>query len=398
MNVLVVDGSAAVQLMLLGKLRSWGHTVTVASDGLEGWEKVRKAIYDLVISDWELPEIDGLDLCRMIRGHSFPQYVYVILCAGKDERPDLVSGMEAGADDFITKPVDFGELRVRVMAAQRVMQLQSDLAAQRQRLDKLNHQLKEAHSRMARDLEAAAATQIRLLPTIYDLHPRVRLDWLFIPSRSLSGDMLNYFMADERHLAFYQLDVSGHGIPAALLSVTVSRILLPLEGSPSIRVSPIDRRLELVAPAEVVAELNSRFQSEDDLYFTIVYGILDVFTRELRFCQAGHPGPVLMRRNASPVVLGAGGFPVGMIQGMTYDEKVLQLEAGDRIIVYSNGLSECENAVSIRYEQQRLTEMLDQNRDGSLEALMNGVREALGTWRGQAEFADDISVLALECA
>lgn len=397
MNVLVVDGSSAVQLLLLGKLRSWGHSVTVASDGLDGWDKVREAIYDLVISDWDPPEMDGLDLCHMIRAHSFPQYVYVILCAGKDPRPDLVSGMEAGADDFISKPVDFAELRVRVVAAQRVMQLQSELASQKQSLYKLNQELTEAHSRMERDLEAAAGTQIRLLPKIHDLHPRVRLDWLFIPSRFLAGDMLNYFMADERHLVFYQLDVSGHGIPAALLSVTVSRILVPLEGSPSIRVSPIDRRLELVAPADVVAELNARFQAEDDLYFTIVYGILDVFTRELRFCQAGHPGPVLIRRNTSPVVLGEGGFPVGMIEGMTYGEKVLQLETGDRIIVYSNGLSECENAVSIRYEQQRLTEMLDQNRDGSLEALMNGVREALGTWRGQAEFADDVSVLALEC-
>ncbi|HEX4229955.1 MAG TPA: fused response regulator/phosphatase [Bryobacteraceae bacterium] len=397
MNVLIVGGSTAVQPLLLAKLRSWGHTVTTASDGLDGWDQVRKVTYDLVIADWDLPQIAGPDLCRMIRGHSFAQYVYVILCAGRDQRLDLITGMEAGADDFISEPVDFPELRVRVVAAQRVMQLQSELAAQRQSLRRLNHELTEAHTKMERDLEAAAATQLRLLPTIYDLHPRVRLDWLFIPSRFLAGDLLNYYMADERHLVFYQLDVSGHGIAAALLSVTLSRILAPLEGSPSVRVSPIDRRLELAPPAEVVAELNTRFQGEDDLYFTIVYGILDVFARELRFCQAGHPGPVLMRRHAAPVVVGDGGFPVGMIPGMRYDETILQLEVGDRLIVHSNGLSECENAVSIRYEQQRLTEMLDQNRDGSLEALMNGVREALGTWRGQAEFADDVSVLALEC-
>jgi sigma-B regulation protein RsbU (phosphoserine phosphatase) len=250
---------------------------------------------------------------------------------------------------------------------------------------------------MERDLEAAAATQIRLLPKLYDVHPRVRLDWLFIPSRFLAGDTLDYFMADDRHLVFYQLDVSGHGIAAALLSITLSRILVPLEGSPSMRVSPVDGQLELAPPKEVVAELNARFQGEDEMYFTILYGILNVFTRELRFCQAGHPGPVLMRRQGPPVVLGLGGFPVGLIEGMTYDEKVVQLEAGDRLIVYSNGLSECENTVSIRYEQHRLTEMLHQNRGGSLEALMNGVREALGTWRGQAEFADDVLVLALEC-
>lgn len=397
MNVLIVDGSSAEALLLAGKLRNWGHTATVASNGLDGWEKVRNAVYDLVISDWGPPEMDGLELCRLIRGHKFPRNIYIILCAGKDQRPDLISGIEAGADDFITKPVDFAELRVRMVAAQRVMQLQEELAGQSQSLRKLNQELAEAHGRMERDLEAAAATQIRLLPKLYDVHPRVRLDWLFIPSRFLAGDTLDYFMADDRHLVFYQLDVSGHGIAAALLSITLSRILVPLEGSPSMRVSPVDGQLELAPPKEVVAELNARFQGEDEMYFTILYGILNVFTRELRFCQAGHPGPVLMRRQGPPVVLGLGGFPVGLIEGMTYDEKVVQLEAGDRLIVYSNGLSECENTVSIRYEQHRLTEMLHQNRGGSLEALMNGVREALGTWRGQAEFADDVLVLALEC-
>ncbi|HWF47715.1 MAG TPA: SpoIIE family protein phosphatase, partial [Bryobacteraceae bacterium] len=376
MNVLIVDSSSSVQLLLSAKLRSWGHTVSVASDALEGWDKVRKARYDLVISDWDLPEMDGLELCRMIRGHSFAQYIYIILCAGTDQNSDLIACMEAGADDFIRKPVDFAELRFRVVAAQRLMQLQSEVSGQTRSLRKITRELSEVRSGMERNLEAAAAAQIRLLPRIYDLHPRVRLDWLFIPSRFLAGDMLNYYMADDRHLVFYQLDVSGHGIRAALLSVTLSRILVPLEGSPAVRVSPIDRRLELAAPADVVAELNARLQSEDDMYFTIVYGILDVFTRELRFCQAGHPGPVLIRRHAPPAILGKGGFPVGMMPGMIYEETALHLEAGDRIIVYSNGVSECENAVSIRYEQQRLTETLEQNRDGSLEALMNGVREA----------------------
>lgn len=397
MNVLIVDESTTVQLMLLGKLRGWGHAVTLAANGLDAWDKVSKATYDLVISDWDMPEMGGLELCRLIRRHSLKQYLYVILCTGKDRRPDMVMGMEAGADDFLIKPVDFAELRVRIVGAQRVLQLQSELSKQNQTLRKLNDDLIEAYARIERDVEAAAATQIRLLPKIYDPHPRVRLDWLFIPSRFLAGDMLNYFMADERQLIFYQIDVSGHGIPAALLSVTLSRTLVPVAGSPSVRISPLNGRLELAAPADVVAELNTRFQSADETYFTILYGILDVFTRELRYCQAGHPAPVLLRRHSPPAVTGEGGFPVGMIPGMTYEDEVLQLEAGDRLIVYSDGLSECENAVSLRYEQQRLTEMLDQNRDGSLEALMNGVREALGTWRGQAEFADDVSVLALEC-
>ncbi|HEX4809111.1 MAG TPA: SpoIIE family protein phosphatase [Bryobacteraceae bacterium] len=397
MNVLIVDDSSAVQLLLLARLRSWGHTATLASDGVDGWEKVRLATYDLVISDWDMPKMDGLELCRRIRHHSFAQYVYVILCTAKDQKSDIITGMEAGADDFITKPIDFAELRVRVSAAQRLMNLQSELASQNQNLRKLNSELMEAYNRIERDLEAAAATQIRLLPKIYDLHPRVRLDWLFMPCRFLAGDMLNYFMADDRHLVFYHLDVSGHGIPAALLSVTLSKTLIPLPGSPSIRSNSLDGRLELVSPPDVMAELNSRFQAEDDTYFTMIYGILDVFTRELRFCQAGHPAPVLIRRHSAPAVLGKGGFPVGMVPGMTYEEVRLEMQAGDRLILYSDGLSECENAAGIRYEQERLMEMLDQNRDGSLEALMNGIREALGAWRGQAEFADDVSVLAFEC-
>ena len=394
----MVDDSHSLQLLLKAKLRIWGHTVTLASNGLEGWNLLREATYDLIICDWDMPEMDGLELCRLIRSTAFAQYLYVILCTGKDQKADMIVGMSAGADDFITKPVDFAELSVRLTAAERVLRLQKELADQNQNLRELNSRLTEAYDRIEHDLQSAAATQVRLLPKKEDIDKRVKLDWLFLPSRFLAGDMLNYFMADNRHLIFYHLDVSGHGIPAALLSVTLNKILLPVPGSPVLRPDAQGDKLELAAPAEVVSELNARFQGEDDTYFTMAYGILDLETRELRFCQAGHPGPVILRPNDSPIVVGQGGFPVGMVPGMTYEEQSVQLGSGDCLLLYSDGLSECENAEGVALGEPRLIEMFSSDRSGSLGGLMEAIWDSIGAWRGQSEFADDLSVLGLKCA
>jgi sigma-B regulation protein RsbU (phosphoserine phosphatase) len=396
-RILVVDDDPAIRILLAAKLATWGHTIATAGNGAEAWQMLSAEAFDVLVSDWNMPVMDGLELCRRVRCAQRPSYIYIILCTAMSQKADFLIGMEAGADDFVVKPVDFAELHVRIRAAQRILDLQTKLEDQNASLRDLYDKLNNAYQTISRDLEAASAMQLRLLPKKTDNNHLVNLDWLMIPSHFLAGDMLNYFMADANTLAFYHLDVAGHGIPAALLSVTLNRLLIPIAGSPIVTSTNGYGSQSIVPPAEVVAELNRRFQSDGDVYFTMVYGLLNTVSRRLTFCQAGHPGPVVLSKSGRTTLLGSGGFPVGMMPDMEYEEVSAQLEPGDRLILYSDGVPECQSVDGERYTEERLFATLTENCGEPLSGLIQGVRDDVSSWRGQGKFNDDISLLALEC-
>src|SRR5262249_50730707 len=156
----------------------------------------------------------------------------------------------------------------------------------------------------------AAWMQSNLLPMPSPSMLAINSEWRFRPSRYVAGDTLNIFPIDPHHVAFYLLDVSGHGVPAAMLSVTLSMLLTPdsSSGSPLKRFDISSETFVLAAPEEAIAELNRRFQSRDDQYFTMIYGLIDSRDLTLRFSQAGHPNPVLIRKGCPMQALGDGGL------------------------------------------------------------------------------------------
>ena len=396
MRILVVDDDQAMCLLLVSRLHALGHYVEAASNGEEAWATLESRQFDLLVCDWNMPVMNGIELCRKIRSSEWPSYVYVILCTAMNQKADFLAGMEAGADDFIVKPVEFADLDVRVRAAQRLLDLQSELAAQNRNLRELYGKLRAAYDTIESNLQAAAAAQLQLLPKKHALHRSVNLEWLLIPSLFLAGDMLNYFLFGDDKLVFYHLDVAGHGIPAALLSVMLNRILMPIEGSPISRTGQSSKPTVLVPPAEVVSELNRRFQAADDSYFTMLYGVFDLASRELSFCQAGHPGPLVLSPSGSLTRLGKGGFPVGLMPDMEYEEENITLQPGDRLISYSDGITECLNRDGERFSEDNLLTTLRQCAGGTVEHLVTAIRDDIGRWRDDAPLSDDLSLLALE--
>jgi sigma-B regulation protein RsbU (phosphoserine phosphatase) len=388
MRILIAD-DASDQREILGLLLArWGHEVVPASDGLEAWEILNRERVQLVLSDWMMPGLDGLELCRRIRAREAGYYVYIILLTARDDKEDLIAGMHAGADDFLTKPFHFEELRVRLRSAQRVLELETQLEERNRHLVSVNEELRSALDRIQADLVAAAAMQRSLLPQGSPLSQRLALDWLFIPAAVVAGDIFNFFEHDGRYLEFYLLDVAGHGVPSAMLSVSLSRIL-SLEraagGAP------------LAAPHEVVATLNRRFQSDDaSLYFTIVYGHFDTLSGIGELCQAGHPHPLLVRRGGAIERVGEGGFPVGMLPDLDYESVPFTLGPGDRLILYSDGVTDCRDAAGEQFELGRLHRVAGDCHDKPLATLTACLAERLQEWRGTGEIEDDISMLVLE--
>ncbi|MDE2484200.1 MAG: SpoIIE family protein phosphatase [candidate division NC10 bacterium] len=393
MRILIVDDDADMRRLLLRTLQRWGYDVVSAADGAQAWELLQNEPISFVITDWIMPKLDGLGLCRRIREGRFERYIYIILLTAKNSKDELIKGMEAGADDFLIKPFNAGELKVRIRAGERIVRLESNLEEQ-------NKKLQEAYSRIREDLDAAVTMQRSLLPSRTLVVPGFSFEWIFTPCHFVAGDIFNVFQLDEHRVGFYILDVAGHGIPAAMLSVTLSKLLSPTvcQGSALMRFIPNPPHYDIAMPAEAVHALNQLFRSENDAmqYFTMIYGIVETRSARTLFTQAGHPSPIYQPKEAKAKLLGTGGFPVGMLPDVKYGEEELRLHPGDRLFFYSDGIPECTGKNGERFSVDRLTAFLEEWRDRPLRDVMAGLEQTLRRWRGGDEFEDDITLLALE--
>lgn len=404
MRILIVGDSKIMRRTLETVVSSWGYEVICATTGEEAWERVQEDSPGLVITDWMLPNMDGPTLCRHIRKAGQQQfYVYIILLTAREDTQSLVEGLQAGADDFVRKPINFQELRARVAAGERIVKLEQALRTQNLHLRQLSEQLRSAHAQIQRDLVLAGEIQRALIPQRDMMVQGIRFERMFCPSTHVSGDALNYFRLDEYHIGFYIIDVAGHGVAPAMMSVLLSRLLSPIMSQGFLLKRTICEApyYELVLPpSEVVRELNHQFQNDADNlpYFTMIYGVIDTDTRTLQFCQAGHPSPLYMARGASPQLLGEGGFPVGLLPVADYDSMTLSYGSGDRLFLYSDGITECANSEGEMFGPVRLQRFLAKTRDLPLGEVLRRLRKHMCEWHGGDLFEDDISVLAIEMA
>jgi sigma-B regulation protein RsbU (phosphoserine phosphatase) len=399
-KILLVDDDPVARSIHSALLRLHGHEVVEAADGEAAWQMMQAGQISFVVSDWMMPNLAGVDLCRRIRAAAFEHYVYVILCTAKGEKSDLIEGMDAGADDFLVKPIGAEELRVKVRAGERVLSLEHGLADKNRELAGINSRLQSAYALIQEDLKAAAWMQERLLPPAALASHGVRCEGRLQPSGYIAGDIFNFFPLDEEHIGFYLLDVAGHGVPAAMLSVTLSMVLAPdqMQGSPLRRYDYVADTSEAMPPGDVIRELNRRFQAKDDRYFTMVYGLIDTRSQRLRIAQAGHPSPVLLRRDGQREILGTGGMPVGLWPEMEFDCIETFFYQGDRLLLYSDGVTECMNDAGEGFGEARLLQYLDREREQPMDKMLTGLLAEIGERHEGKEFNDDISLLTIEMA
>jgi sigma-B regulation protein RsbU (phosphoserine phosphatase) len=254
-------------------------------------------------------------------------------------------------------------------------------------------QLHNAHRRLHRDLEAAAAIQKSLFPKAMPSVNGIRFAWALEASERLAGDSFNVFSVDADHVAFYLLDVSGHGVAAALQAVALTRVLAS-------RPWPSSVLHHILSPADVAMELNRQFPIDPNTwqYFTFLCGTLDVRTSELRFTSAGHPGPIYLPADAEPALFDAPGFPIGLFPDATYEEHRLVLKPGDRVLFHSDGATDATDAAGADFGRRRLVEAWAACRGASLEEAVTAVAGAIKRWSGDAGLQDDLTLLVVEAS
>lgn len=272
--------------------------------------------------------------------------------------------------------------------------VQSDITERRL----AEQRLQAANRRMRRDLEAAARIQKSSLPATFPAVSGARVAWAFRPCEELAGDSLNVMQLDDRTLALYVLDVSGHGVPAALLSFTLAHTLSAFpEQSCLYERGGGDRRP--AEPASVLATLNRRFQLDPAVpqYFTLFYALVEPASWRVRYASAGHPPAVLVPREGEPRLLSATGPPVGLVEGAEFAQAELRLEAGDRLLVFTDGLPEAENADHVELGVESVVRAARAQRRSPLQHAVDSLVELATNWSGGG-LRDDISVCAFEIA
>lgn len=384
-KILVADDSTAQRRMLVMQLSRWGYHVAEASDGAQALALARAQDFDIVLSDWMMPGLTGPELCRAFRALPRDGYGYFVLLTARSDKSDIATGLESGADDFLTKPVNSAELLARLHAGERILGMQAEL---RQR----NADLHTLYAALQKDLEQARDFQASLVPDrVLSVGP-ASITFLMQPSGHLGGDLVGSFRLDADRIALWSLDVAGHGVAAALLAARLAGLLS--DGSRDQNLAFLDGRP--LRPTDVMVRLNSLLNSErhGDHYVTMFYADLHVPSGHVRAVQAGHPHPVLATAQGAHEI-GAGGFPLGLIPDADYPEMSFTLSPGDRLLIPSDGITECPGPQG-DFGTEGLARMMPALPPRPGDALRRYLMDALAAHAGTREFPDDVSALILD--
>jgi sigma-B regulation protein RsbU (phosphoserine phosphatase) len=391
-RVLVADDDPIQRDLLLTALSGWGYEVVCVDDGMRAWELLQgDSQFSVLITDWVMPELDGVSLCRRLRKEPRDPYLPVILLTSRQGSEDMVEALNSGADAFLTKPFGPARLLAQIRVVERILKLEERLAEQLR-------ELRIANARLESGLTAAAAVQSSLLPEVSPKIHGVDFEWSYEACERLGGDMFNIFRLDERRVGMYVLDVSGHGPSAALQSVTLSHVLTPFDQQGGIlkRISESSGRYEVTNPAEVARRLNREFPliERSGQFFTFLYGILDVETRVVRYVKAGHPGPIVASRDGVRCLEKGGGIPIGILPDAEYEEEQLELSAGDSLIFYTDGVLE---TLSVQREIFGLDRMIQSIAEagGGITDRVRALRLSLGTFGRGSPQRDDVTFVGL---
>jgi phosphoserine phosphatase RsbU/P len=391
MRVLVAEDDSMVRTLLERKLAKCGYDVITAENGRLAWEILQaEPNVDLLITDWVMPEMEGPELCQLARQLKRDRYLPIVLLTARAERDDLIEGLDAGADAFLRKPLNTSELQAHIRVLERI-------AAQEEQLARQLTALRAAHERLEVDLRAAAEVQHSLLPVHAPEVAGVEFAWDYRACEMVAGDMFNVFRLDEDRIGVYVLDVSGHGVQAALLSVSLSRVLPPYRQRGGIwkQASGSRRGREVIAPRAIAAELNRRFPvlQQSGQYATLLYGILDLPGYMLHYARAGHPGPILIRNGEAIAHDERGGPAIGMFDEAYYDECQLQLQPGDMVVFLTDGVYEMVNPEDQQLGAERVLRVLGDNSSLGIKVTIGALSTLITEFSAGARQQDDITIV-----
>jgi sigma-B regulation protein RsbU (phosphoserine phosphatase) len=382
-TVLLVDDQRmigeAVRRMLADEKDIDFHFCQNPEDALETAVEVQPTV---ILQDLIMPEVDGLTLVKYFRAGDATRDIPMIVLSSEEDPVTKAEAFALGANDYLIKLPDRVELvaRIRYHSAAYISRLERDEAFKA---------MVKAQQVLSAELNEAAEYVFSLLPE--PMTGDVRIDWTFIPSTSLGGDSFGYNWLDEDNLAIYLLDVAGHGVGAALLSVSAIEAL---------RTQTLPRT-NFKDPADVLTRLNHTFkmQEHNHKFFTVWYGVFNRKTRELIYATGGHPPATLIhgdsRDNVEIEMLNTTGPMIGAIDTAHYANATVTVKAFNHLYVYSDGTFEIIKPDDTIWTFSEFIELLSTPRKDNKYPEIDDILKATRKLKGDESFDDDFSLMKI---
>jgi len=366
--ILVVDDNPAALEILAARLSAGGYQVLTASDGEEGLTLARKVLPDLVLLDIMMPKLDGIEVCRRLKTDPALPFLPIIMVTARTDAKDIVAGLEAGSDEYLTKPVDHAALMARVKSMLRIKALQDTVM--------------EQSAKLKTQLKTAAKIQSLFWPEIPELGGGSHIWAISRPAAYVGGDLYDVIRLPDGSVLAYVADVSGKGVPAALIMAAMSALIR----SAAMQECEID--LLLAAINNTVYDL----ASEEGFFATIVLSRFWPSNGVMHLASAGHLPPVCVTGHGGQEISLPKSIAIGVTPDARYDKIETRLAHGESVLFFSDGVIEAEDEEKERFGIERVLSHME---GAGGPPWGEGLLHSVSRWRGDAAANDDITVLEI---
>jgi len=371
-NVLCIDDSKLNRVFISKILNDLNITIFEAENGLKGLEMLKERDYDLILLDIVMPEMDGFGFIKEFQKREKKEFIPIILMTGLEDLNSKIKGLSIGADDYLMKPLNEEELIARVFSLLR--------------LKKANSELYQKNELIKRELEAAKKIQQFIIPQNFDFISYPKISGMYLPIEDIGGDFFDCYKLDDDRSAFVIADVTGHGIPAAL-TMTMSKMLFSIYAD------------KFTSSSKLLKEINKQLRGTllDMQYITAFYLIYNKSSGTLSYSNAGHTRPLYYKSAKNQVVaLDSFGWFIGISDDIDYEEKMLNVNKGDRLILYTDGITEAKNINNEDFGEIRLARFIKENQNLHGKEFCSNLLDTVKKYNDGTEINDDIAFLNIE--
>jgi len=379
-KILIVDDEEDILDLVDLSLTADGFDVITARSGPEALEKVKEEMPDLILLDISMPDMDGYEVMRRLKGDRRTSSIPIIMLTAASDKRDKVRSFSAGADDYVVKPFDADELTARIEA----------VLSRTRTIRYINPLISTmgdwSVEELGSSLETAVKIQRNLLPKEPPKLEGIQFGNILESSRTVSGDFYDYIPLDQYRVGIAIADIRGKGLPASLLMVMVRTILRLVSR-------------ELDSPGDVLKKINDMLQTDTDPEFfaTMIYGILDTRSLTFRYANGGHCSPIRANEQSKNVgFLREGGLILGVFDFALFEDVEVELEEGDLLLFYTDGVTETESPNGDIYGEERLAGFVRDHLSLSADDLCRAIRDELYEFSGTYQRADDMTIVAIK--
>jgi serine phosphatase RsbU (regulator of sigma subunit) len=372
-DILLVDDKPANLRLLSQMLADAGYNVRAVTSGKRALDSIKIAQPNLILLDIKMPEMDGYSVCEHLKKDPQTQHIPVIFISALDDIHDKIKAFQVGGVDYITKPFQIEEVLARTKT--------------HLELQKLQGQLRQANKKFERELMLAGRVQTSFLPTELPEVPRWGLSVKLKPARETSGDFYDVFALPDGKLGITVADVVDKGVGAALFMVLCWSLIRTYAIEFSSR------------PEQVMKLVNHRIAIDTigDQFVTVFFGVLDPANGKLIYSNAGHCPPVQWssHENGRCNELLSTGTVLGIFEEQSWEQKEIQMNSGDVIVIYSDGIPDAQNEQGIFFDKARLLEAICSRGLESAVKIRDGILADVEEHMAGAHQVDDIALLVI---